>query len=253
MIPVLDDISMVDSRIFAKGLVVKAYALNGSGVFTQFISEYVGSTLFVDGYGVGSPPNHSIGFRSARGTEAAPTAVQANDRLGGINFRGYGTTAFAAVASSAFVAFAAENWTDTVRGTYLIMSTTKIGTSTPASVLRINDDSAVVAYTNFSYLAEVDNGSPSTTATVSFATGSLQKLTVAGSLAITLVPTAYPGYVQLRLIAGVGASQPTWNTPVNWFEASVAPTISVVSGKNTILSFYWDGAAWYGSGGRFGL
>lgn len=103
-------------------------------------------------------------------------------------------------------------------------------------------------------LANVENNSGNSAAslTIGFGSGSLQRLTLIGACALTLQAPGV-GYYQLRMTAGSGAAAPTFATPVNWFEASVPPAVNLTSGKNTILSFYYDGTAWYGSGGRFGL
>jgi endosialidase-like protein len=65
--------------------------------------------------------------QSARGTAAAPSAVQLGDFLGGFAMSGFGTTSFNDVFA-AVAAGAAENFTDTTRGTALILGTTPVGT-----------------------------------------------------------------------------------------------------------------------------
>jgi hypothetical protein len=65
--------------------------------------------------------------QSARGTAAAPTAVQVGDLLGTFGMSGYGTTSFNDIFAGVFGA-AAENFTDTARGTVLGFGTTPLGT-----------------------------------------------------------------------------------------------------------------------------
>jgi hypothetical protein len=65
--------------------------------------------------------------QTARGTAAAPTAVQAGDLLGAFGTSGYGTTSFNDVFA-AIAGFAAENFTDTARGSALAFGSTPLGT-----------------------------------------------------------------------------------------------------------------------------
>jgi hypothetical protein len=67
-------------------------------------------------------------YRAARGTPASPTAVQANDILGGLAVRGYGATGWSTGRGQVMFR-AAENWTDAANGTYLSMTTTPIGST----------------------------------------------------------------------------------------------------------------------------
>ena len=68
--------------------------------------------------------------RFARGTSAAPTAAQEGDVLGEYAFAGYGATGFGA-GNAGMAAVAAENWTDTARGTALGWYATSIGATDP--------------------------------------------------------------------------------------------------------------------------
>ena len=79
------------------------------------------STLYANGTDAGS----FFVAQTARGTAAAPTAIQAGDFLGALLISGYGTTEFneAAVVG----AVAAENFTDAARGTVLGFGTTPLG------------------------------------------------------------------------------------------------------------------------------
>lgn len=214
----------------------------------------VGSLAFIDGYSGGAiATNHNIAFRAARGTIASPSASKLNDRLGWFNFRGYGTTGFAVSQRSSVGCYAAEDWTDTSHGTYLTLGVTKIGTVAAADALLIKDNLSVVATTCFGYVAEKDNGSSGAASTIDFKTSDLQKQFLTGACAYTLVPPSQPGKVQLKLTAATGAGQPTFTNTINWFEASAPPAVNLTVGKFSIFSFYYDGANWFGSGGRYGL
>ena len=81
-------------------------------------------------------------YRAARGTPAAPTAVQANDILGGLAVRGYGATTWSTGRGQVMYK-AAENWTDGAQGTYLQFTTTPVGSVTWAERMRIAPDGKV--------------------------------------------------------------------------------------------------------------
>jgi hypothetical protein len=81
----------------------------------------VASTLYANGANVGS----FLVAQTARGTAAAPTAVQAGDLLGAVLINGYGTTRFQEAAVVGAVA--AENFTDAARGTAIGLGATPIG------------------------------------------------------------------------------------------------------------------------------
>jgi hypothetical protein len=76
-------------------------------------------------------------YRAARGTPFAPSAVQANDILGGLAVRGYGTSTFSAGRGQVMFK-AAENWTDAANGTYLQFTTTPLGSGTWLERMRID-------------------------------------------------------------------------------------------------------------------
>jgi hypothetical protein len=81
----------------------------------------VAATLYADGADAGA----FLVAQTARGTAAAPLAVQAGDFLGALLISGYATTRFQEAAAVAAVA--AENFTDTARGTVLGFATTPLG------------------------------------------------------------------------------------------------------------------------------
>ena len=114
--------------------------MNVAASAINWIQAGTGSTAFIDGYSGGAvATNHNLAFRAARGTQGTPTAVQLDDTLGWINFRGYGATGFAATARAAFRSFASENWTDTAQGTYFAIQTTPSGSTTMATIARFTD------------------------------------------------------------------------------------------------------------------
>ncbi len=75
-------------------------------------------------------------YRTARGTPAAPTAVQTDDVLGGLAVRGYMATGFSAGRGQVMFK-AAEPWTDAANGTYLQFTTTPTGAASFSERMRI--------------------------------------------------------------------------------------------------------------------
>jgi hypothetical protein len=76
--------------------------------------------------------------RKARGTQAAPVAVQNNDQLAIFAGVGYATTHSGNFGNGMSVN-AAENYTDTAQGTALNFYTTKRGTNAPVAAMTLND------------------------------------------------------------------------------------------------------------------
>ena len=74
--------------------------------------------------------------RRARGTAAAPTAVQNGDGLAGFYGEGYGT-AFGSGFAGGMTVQAAQNWTNTAHGTALTFTTTSINATAPATRMTI--------------------------------------------------------------------------------------------------------------------
>jgi hypothetical protein len=162
-----DGLTYVDTRVLSAGLSGNG-APGGAGspgyvgVFTD-ATTLGNSTIFQWGSNIGvgtttpAAAFHSVGtaapgayfdvyssalgalpvvYRAARGTPQAPSAVQADDILGGLAVRGYGATAFSAGRGQVMFK-AAENWTDEANGTYLQFTTTPLGSGTWVERIRV--------------------------------------------------------------------------------------------------------------------
>lgn len=77
-------------------------------------------------YGSGAQQTSVIELTRARGTAAAPTAIQSGDILGVLDWGGYGATGFFTGAN--IQAVATENWTDAHNGTKLLFGVIANGT-----------------------------------------------------------------------------------------------------------------------------
>jgi hypothetical protein len=96
--------------------------------------------------------------RRARGTAAAPAAVQNGDALAGFYGEGYGTTAFGPGFSGGMTVQAIQNWTDTAHGTALAFSVTPFNATAPATRMTLDGGGNFGIGTNSpSALLEVSN------------------------------------------------------------------------------------------------
>jgi hypothetical protein len=96
----------------------------------------------IDAFGVAGAPGF-IG-RRARGTNAAPSAVQNTDVLCALNGFGYGATGYIAASRAVIQLMAAENWTDTANGTRLSFRTTANLGSTQSERWGVENDGSFI-------------------------------------------------------------------------------------------------------------
>lgn len=88
--------------------------------------------LTLNAFGTGVRPSLDMGL--ARGTMAAPTAVQTNDALFNFTGNGYGTTALVGPGFRQR-AIAAENWSDTNQGAKLEFALVPVGSGWPTATI----------------------------------------------------------------------------------------------------------------------
>jgi hypothetical protein len=184
----------------------------------------------------------------SRGTASSPTATQANDYLGGVNFRGYGATQWIDSGRALIAARASETWTDTANGTYLSFFTTTTGTATRLERVRID---------NTGYVG-IGVTSPTAFLSLTASTTSAASLNVAHGTAPTApnngdVWTTTAGmYVQVNgstvgpLAAGGGTttnplslkfdSGTTEGTDLYTFNGSASKTVDIKAGTNITLT-----------------
>jgi len=178
------------------------------------------ATMFIDRYSPAGAQTSVIAIRKARGTYASPSAVQANEGLGGLSFRGYGTTGFSAVGRATIFARAGENWTDTAQGAYLEFILTPNG-GTTSVITTMNADSLVSSATTYSLLN-------TTTTTVN-----------AFQAATAIIVGATSGTFTLRnpTLVGTQTTQSIFNTVAttgNILGAATSITMGATTGTATI-------------------
>jgi hypothetical protein len=112
--------------------------INVDGYDIWAIREGESARGVLDAYGTGVNSNWQ--GRRARGTAAAPSAVQDEDILASFRGNGYGTTGYGST-STAFINFTAvENYTDTARGSRIAFYTTLPGEQSPDLAATIRAD-----------------------------------------------------------------------------------------------------------------
>jgi hypothetical protein len=112
--------------------------LNGEYGIHVSSTNGVNSLIAADSFGTGVI-SAFVG-RHARGTASSPTAVQLNDTIGGVEFRGYGTTGYSTNPPAGMYAIAKENFTDSAQGTGLSFDVVPVGTTTSVSMAYLGTD-----------------------------------------------------------------------------------------------------------------
>ena len=96
------------------------------------------SRVVIDGHGTSAYA--LVAGRSSRGTAASPTASQNNDVLLRISGNGYGATGYAPLGVSRIDFVAAENYTNSARGSRIEFYNAKNGTNTITQIAAFNAD-----------------------------------------------------------------------------------------------------------------
>lgn len=107
-----------------------------TGTIMHVSNQGDATRVLFDNYNSGAGgPNFT--FRKARGTAAAPSALQSGDQVFNIAAFGYGATQYNAVSLGGIVARATEAWTDTARGMDMAFSVSVNGTASAVPHLRL--------------------------------------------------------------------------------------------------------------------
>ena len=148
------------------------------------------SRIVFDSYSTDGSAYGLVAGRTARGTVVAPTATQNNDVLMRMTGNGWGTTGFAPLGVARIDIVATENYTDSARGSRIVMYNVATGTNTVQQIASFNADSieftgTVAPDKGFIYTPTVLPGSQ-TAFTIDFSTTSLIKANVSADCTITL-------------------------------------------------------------------
>lgn len=168
------------------------------------------------------------------GTVVTPTAVQANDQIGGMNSYGYGTSGFIGPSTSVR-SFAAENFA-TNFGSYLEFATTTNGTTTLTNRMRVENDGGV---TIPSSVTGGSKGSGTLNATGLYVAGVAATVTIASGTA-TLGTSAIASGAKASTVTVTATGTATTDDIIADFNAdpsAVTGYAPTVNGMLTIIKF----------------
>lgn len=149
--------------------------------------QNVSSRIVADSFGA----NTYVVFagRSARGTYSAPSALANGDIMMRISGNGYGSTQYAQFGSARIDFVAAENWTDSARGSQIKMYNCVNGSNTITEIAAFNADSVVFTGVvkperGFIYTPRLPVGAQ-TAITIDYSTDSMIKANCAADVTIS--------------------------------------------------------------------
>lgn len=147
--------------------------------------------VILDSFGNGGTSNSYsvIAGRSARGNAAYPTVTQTGDVLMRVGGSGYGNSGFVGTGSARIDLVAAENFTDTTKGSLIQFWTTNPGTNTINTIATFSGNNvSFTGYVNpqkgFVYTPKTISGN-STNISIDFSTDSMVRATVNSSYTVT--------------------------------------------------------------------
>ena len=198
--------------------------------------------VIIDSFGVTQNTAYSIiAGRSARGTVDVPTASQSGDILFRLAGNGYGTTGFAPLGVGRIDIVAAENYTDTARGSQIIFYNNVNGSNTPIQVATFNAlDAQFYGYVNpqkgFVYTPTVYPGAQ-TAITIDFANNSLVRAQTATGITVTL-SNLLAGKEVVAWITNTAGTNQTFTHGLSATNSTVNSTTYAIPGTSTILVRY---------------
>jgi len=137
--------------------------------------------IMVDDYNDSN--NNGMIFRSAKGTLELPVTVTTDFLLGASLYRGYSTSAWSARNTALFGAYAAENWTDSAQGSYMVFAVTPKLSTTRAEVMRITSNGVGIGTTDPSAVLHLKAGTATAgTAPFKMTPGVVNTVAEAGTL-----------------------------------------------------------------------
>jgi hypothetical protein len=97
-----------------------------------------------------------------------------------------------------------------------------------------------------SFNGEISTGATSGTIAVNFANGSFYtQATPTNTIGYDLTAPVGPARCQIKIVSDDSTKTVGFNTTVKWYGTAFA-SVSRTTGKNMIMSLYWDGAVWHG-------
>lgn len=193
----------------------------------------------LDSFGAGSYP--VLFGRLGRGSAAAPLAVANNDVLFRIAGNGYTGTQFSGIGPSRIDFVAAENFSDTTKGTRIELWNTTLGSNTIQKIATFNADTVsftgtVVPQKGFTYTPTIYAGNQ-TAITIDVANTSVIKANTTAGLVVTLSNLS-PGKEVLAWIVNAAGTNQTFTHGLSALNSTINATTYNIPGTSTILVRY---------------
>lgn len=185
-----------------------------------------------------------------RGTEAAPTALLANDVIGQFLFQGYNGSSIA--TSAALQARATENFASGATGTEFLFNSCSQGSSTSTERMRIRDDGVIQTNRLIGQASEVVSTPTGTTQTITLDSGRMQTLTLTSTTGSTTVTLTVPANVSAEgsIIVKQHGTTPraiTWavsSGSIKWLGTQPTWSSDAVNAVRNVR-WRWDGSIMY--------
>lgn len=200
------------------------------------------SRIVFDSYSTDGSAYGVVQGRTARGTVVSPTATQNNDVLMRVSGSGYGTTGFAPLGVARIDIVATENYTDSARGSRIIMYNIPNGSNTVNEIASFNADSinfsgVVAPNKGFVYIPRILTGAQ-TAITINFATDSMVRATLNNTLTFSFSNYTVGKVVEAWVTNTAGNGQ-TINLGVLANNSTTGSTsLTVASGRSAKLQYF---------------
>lgn len=198
--------------------------------------------ILFDSYSTDGSAYSILAGRTARGTATSPTATQNNDILMRFAGNGWGTTGFAPFGVARIDIVAAENYTDSARGSVIKFYNTVIGTNTVSEIASFNASDvhftgAVIPQKGFVFTPRILTGAQ-TAITLNFSNDSIIKATFNSTLTMSFSNYTYGKVVDVWLTNTAGNGQTVNLGTLANNSTTGSTTLTVASGRSAKLQYF---------------
>ena len=141
IVAVLRQIRDLVSGVFVKNFNTSTPPAPITGTMLQLVqADSVAGAILIDTFAAGP----ALAMRRANGTNAAKSALAANDAILTIDGYGYGSTGYSSTSRARVQFQASQTWTDANQGTQCLIQVTPNSTTTPVTAMRITQSATWV-------------------------------------------------------------------------------------------------------------
>ena len=200
------------------------------------------SRIIFDSFSTDGSAYGIVAGRTARGTVVSPTATQNNDILMRIAGNGWGTTGFAPLGVARIDIVATENYTDSARGSKIILYNIANGSNTVQKIAEFNANTVEFTGTvspqkGFIYTPRILTGAQ-TAITINFATDSMIRAEFSSTLTISFSNYTYGKVVECWLTNTAGNGQTINLGALANNTTTGSTTLSVAAGRSAKLQYF---------------